>query len=209
MDNEENQKREVFKEYITSVNTYIKKRRRIIISIGIFIIIFAIVIKIFFGTLELYNIFGYPKNKVRYYEVFINSTQIESNTLIDKKVPIIPYLINMNSIYLSTSEIEGNYGNTFTSDNSEHYYLNIRSYKCYYGGFQTGCINNSQEMTKTKDEKFTNLKIVKLSNSNEIMYDGKLINDIKDYVTSSGTYYIEITSKYKFTNNKIYFYFEN
>jgi uncharacterized membrane protein len=56
---EEKQKNEVIMEYMKSTNEFHKYRKKRFIIISLIIIFIIIVIKVFFGTIELYNIFGY------------------------------------------------------------------------------------------------------------------------------------------------------
>jgi hypothetical protein len=204
------QKNEIIVEYMKSTNEFHKYRKKRFIIISLIIIFIIIVIKVFFGTIELYNILGYPSSKARYYKVTVNDKQVEVVYTFDRKIPLIPFLVNFNSVYLGNSNIKNDdNGLVFYKDGSENYYINISSYKCYYNGVQVECTNNKQNMIATNDEKFTKLTITRTTNPYEIIYDGDFVNNITPYITVRGEYCIEITSRYGLNTSIIHFYFAN
>lgn len=187
-----------------------KNRRKKIIKLFSIIIIIVLIIKVFFGTIELYNVFGYSKSKARYYKVTINDKQVPVSYTLRHKVPIIPYLVNFNSYYLGNSYIKGQDNNTFKADGSSKYILNINSFSCYYDEkYLIECTNNGQYMKENNDTKYSNLKITRTSNPYNEVYNGKYIDDITPYVTTNGIYHIEITAKYGLIETKVYFYFDS
>ena len=164
-------------------------------------------IKIFFGTIELYNVFGASPSKARYYNVTVNNKQIAVSYISTKKIPIIPFLINFNSVYMGNSYIKGDdTGNFFYNDGSDKYIIDINSYSCYYKNIQIECTNNEQNMKQNTDTKYTNLSITRTTNPYKKIYTGKYIDDITSYITEKGNYHIEITAKYGLMETKIYFY---
>jgi hypothetical protein len=198
------------KEYMKLSKEYHLGRRKKIVAIFLIVIALFGAIKIFFGTIELYNIFGYPASKARYYKVTVNDKQVAVSYTFDRKIPIIPYLVNFNSVYLGNSNIvNDDTGNIFYEDGSENYFININSYKCYYNDMQTECTNNNQNMIDANDEELTKLTITRTSNPYETVYEGDFINDIAPYITIKGQYCIEITTKYGFNESVIHFYFYN
>ncbi len=102
---EEELKKEAILEYMKSTNELHEERKRKFIIISLTIIFVIIVIKVSFGTIELYNIFGYPSSKARYYKVTVNDKQVAVSYTLRRKIPLIPYLINFNSTYLGNSHI--------------------------------------------------------------------------------------------------------
>lgn len=181
-----------------------KKKIAIITSI-IIIIIFAI--KVFFGTIQLYNVLGAPPSKARYYNVTVNNKQVAVSYISTKKIPIIPFLVNFNSVYMGNSYIDGDdKGYYFYNDGSEKYIIDINSYSCYYENIQTECKNNKQNMKHNTDTKYTTLSITRTTNPYKKIYTGKYINDITSYIGENGIYHIEITAKYGLIEAKIYFY---
>lgn len=75
-----------------------KSRKKKIIIITSIILIIITVIKIFFGTIQLYNVFGASPSKARYYNVTVNNKQVAVSYISTKKIPIIPFLVNFNSV---------------------------------------------------------------------------------------------------------------
>lgn len=184
-----------------------KSRKKEIIVITSIILIIITMIKIFFGTIELYNVFGASPSKARYYNVTVNNKQIAVSYISTKKIPIIPFLINFNSVYMGNSYIKGDdTGNFFYNDGSDKYIIDINSYSCYYKNIQIECTNNEQNMKQNTDTKYTNLSITRTTNPYKKIYTGKYIDDITSYITEKGNYHIEITAKYGLMETKIYFY---
>ena len=184
-----------------------KSRKKKIIIITSIILIIITVIKIFFGTIQLYNVFGASPSKARYYNVTVNNKQVAVSYISTKKIPIIPFLVNFNSVYMGNSYIKGDdTGNFFYNDGSDKYIIDINSYSCYYENIQIECTNNEQNMKQNSDTKYTNLSITRTTNPYKKIYTGKYIDDITSYITEKGNYHIEITAKYGLIETKIYFY---
>ena len=184
-----------------------KSRKKKIIIITSIILIIITVIKIFFGTIQLYNVFGASPSKARYYNVTVNNKQVAVSYISTKKIPIIPFLVNFNSVYMGNSYIKGDdTGNFFYNDGSDKYIIDINSYSCYYENIQMECTNNEQNMKQNTDTKYTNLSITRTTNPYKKIYTGKYIDDITSYITEKGNYHIEITAKYGLIETKIYFY---
>ena len=178
-----------------------------IIVITLIILIIITVIKIFFGTIQLYNVFGAPPSKARYYNVTVNNKQVAVSYISTKKIPIIPFLVNFNSVYMGNSYIKGDdTGNFFYNDGSDKYIIDINSYSCYYENFQIECTNNEQNMKQNTDTKYTNLSITRTTNPYKKIYTGEYIDNVTSYIREKGQYHIEITAKHGLTETKIYFY---
>lgn len=185
------------------------RKKKFIIIFSIIAIIIAI-IKIFFGTIELYNVFGASPSKARYYYVKVNDKQVAVSYISTKKIPIIPFLVNFNSVYMGNSYIEDDdTGSRFFQDGSNEYIVNIDSYSCYYNDIQVECKNNTQKMKRNDDDKYPTLTITRITNPHEVVYKGKYIEDIAPYITTRGQYHIGITAKHGLTTDDVYFYFEN
>lgn len=196
---------------MNKLNKEIKKtKKKKIIIIGTIVILLILIIKIFFGTIELYNIFGGSPSKARYYYLTVNDKQVAVSYISTKKIPIIPFLINFNSVYMGNSYIEDDdIGTFFYQDGSDEYKINVSSYSCYYQNIQTECKSNQQEMKKNNDEKYPMLTITRITNPYEVVYQGKIVEDIKPYITKRGQYHIEITAKHGLVETEMYFYFNN
>jgi hypothetical protein len=144
------QQKELLIEMNKLDNEMRKARKKKIIVITLIILIIITVIKIFFGTIQLYNVFGAPPSKARYYNVTVNNKQVAVSYISTKKIPIIPFLVNFNSVYMGNSYIKGDdTGKFFYNDGSDKYIIDINSYSCYYENFQTECTNNEQNMKQS------------------------------------------------------------
>ncbi len=202
-------KKEALKEYVESNREYINgAKRKFGIIFGIIVII-LVAIKVFFGTINIPNIFGFPSSEARYYIVKVNDKQVPVSYNHRHRIPIIPFFVNLDSHYLGNNYIEGDYGFTFNDDNLNEYIVTISSNSCYYENkYQVECTKNTQDMKENTDTKYTNMKITRITNPHETVYDGKVLKDIKTYLTKKGQYHIEITAKYGLNESKVYFYFE-
>ena len=209
----EKTKQKAILDYMQSSHEFYEKyhKTKKIKFLIIALIVFAIImIKIFFGVIEIPNIFGYPPSNARFYKVKINNEQISVSYDLKHAFPIIPFLIHFNSYYLGNSDIYGtDTGPFFKQNGSDKYIIDISSYSCYWKNIQVECKNTKQEMKENKDTKYTNLTITRITNPYEIIYDGKYIDDFTNYVKEKGEYAVVITAKYGLTESKVYFYFEN
>lgn len=201
------QQKEFFIEMNKLDNEIRKARKKKIIVITLIILTIFTVIKIFFGTIQLYNVFGAPPSKARYYNVTVNNKQVAVSYISTIKIPIIPFLVNFNSVYMGNSYIKGDdTGNFFYNDGSDKYIIDINSYSCYYENFQIECTNNEQNMKQNTDTKYTNLSITRTTNPYKKIYTGEYIDNVTSYIREKGQYYIEITAKHGLIETKIHFY---
>lgn len=201
------QQKELLIEMNKLDNEMRKARKKKIIIITLIILIIITVIKIFFGTIQLYNVFGASPSKARYYNVTVNNKQVAVSYISTKKIPIIPFLVNFNSVYMGNSYIKGDdTGKFFYNDGSDKYIIDINSYSCYYENFQTECTNNEQNMKQNTDTKYTNLSITRTTNPYKKIYTGEYIDNVTSYIREKGQYHIEITAKHGLIETKIYFY---
>lgn len=201
------QQKELLIEMNKLDNEMRKARKKKIIVITSIILIIITVIKIFFGTIQLYNVFGASPSKARYYNVTVNNKQVAVSYISTKKIPIIPFLVNFNNVYMGNSYIKGDdTGNFFYNDGSDKYIIDINSYSCYYENIQIECTNNEQNMKQNTDTKYTNLSITRTTNPYKKIYTGEYIDDVTSYIREKGKYHIEITAKHGLIETKIYFY---
>lgn len=201
------EKKQAFLEMSKASNELSKhKRKKFLIIISIIVSI-ILIIKIFFGTIEINNIFGYPNQSTRFYKVTINDKLISSNYILRHTIPIIPFLVNINSFYLGTNYVTQSNGVNFISDGSDKYLIDIESYSCYTGEYQIRCNNEKSDMKKENDTKYSKMTIVRTNNPYEEVYNGPFINDITSYVSKKGVYAITITAKYSLIETEVYFYF--
>lgn len=205
----EKQRKEILVE-INEVNNEIRSDRKKKVFIGILLIIAIIIlIKLIFGTIEINNIFGYPKNKARFYKLTMNDKTISVGYELTHKLPIVPFIVNLNSDYMGGNHIQDDEdGVYFYPDDSEQYIIEIKSYSCYKGDYQVECVYDNQNMKENYDTEYTNLKIVRTSNPYEEIYNGRFVNDITKFVEEKGVYYVGITAKYSNVETDVYFYFK-
>lgn len=206
---EEDKIRKEYFEDVTELNKKIRKERGKKLLIIFSIILLVVVgIKIFFGTIEIYNPFGYPSNKARFYKVSVNDEFITVGYNLNQKITLIPFLINFNNSYLGQNNITNDLdGAEYIPDGSDKYIIDISSYSCYEYGYQVECLNDEQNLKENNDTKYTKLKITRTNNPYEIVYDGKYINDITKYVKDKGIYCVSITAEYSLVEAEVYFYF--
>jgi len=172
------------------------------------IIILVAIIKVFFGTIEINNLFGYPPSQSRFYKLSINNEIITTGYTLKHTIPVIPHLVNLNSYLIGSSNIiEDKDGTYFYPNNSEKYIIDIKSYTCYKEGYRVECKDQNREMKETTDTKYTNLTITRTNNPYEEVYSGEFKNDITSYVQEKGVYCVEVTAQYSLVETKVYFYF--
>lgn len=190
---------------INRLNRIIRSKR---LQKVLLVVIILIAVKLIFGTINIYNIFGYPSNKARFYKVTVNDTLVTVSYSSSHQIPIVPFFINFNSSYIGSSSIDGDNDPIVSDDGSLKYIINIASYSCYSGERQVECKNDTQDMKINDDTKYSNLKISRLTKPFITSYDGKFINDITPYLKDKGRYYVEITAKHGLVTTKIYFDFD-
>ena len=205
----EQQRKEAFVEYVRTTNELKRERKKKQLIIVIIIVLVIVIIKIFFGTIELYNIFGASPSKARYYNVTVNNKQVAVSYISTHKIPIIPFLVNFNSVYLGSSLVDGNDDGSYYADDSKEYIIDVNSYSCYYQDIQTECKDNQQELKKNNDEEYSLLTITRITNPHEVVYQGNMTEDIAPFITKKGQYHVEITAKHGLVETKMYFNFEN
>ena len=167
-----------------------------------------LVLRIIFGPVNIPNIFGYPSSSARYYKVLINEEHIPVNYNLKHTIPIIPFMVNINSFYLGNNYVVG------SNNDSEYIYyeeimnIKISSHSCFSKKMNTQieCKYDSQITKENKDEKYTNLAITKIGKEYGSAYNGEFVNDIAPFIKEKGRYHIEITSKHGLVETKIYFY---
>lgn len=194
---------------LSILNQQIKEeKRRKTLGISISVIIVIIILRLVFGTIEIPNIAGYPKSKAKYYKVMVNDTQVTVNYTTINKIPIVPFLVNFNSVYLGTSNMVDVHNLIFKAEKSEKYELKISSYNCYINKTQVECKYDNQTMKIDNNLKYTKLKITRITNPWEEVYNGPFIKDFTKYVKEKGEYCIEITAEKFLTKTEVYFYFD-
>lgn len=89
---EEDKLRKEYFEDVSNLNTQIRKERgKKLYRIIVVLILVIGIIKILFGTIEIYNPFGYPASKTRFYKVTVNNEFVTVDYDLNQKIPIIPF----------------------------------------------------------------------------------------------------------------------
>lgn len=117
---------------INKINREIKKgRKRKWFLIVLTVLILFSIVKLFFGTIEISNILGYPSSNARFYKVKVNGDAISVNYTLTHRIPVIPFILNFNSSYYGGSSITGDSDTEYLSNDSNEYIIDIESYSCY------------------------------------------------------------------------------
>lgn len=201
-------KKEALKE-INYANREMRKENKKKIIKWIFILILLIVlIKLFFGTINIPSPFLYTKNRL--YVVTVNDITSTIGIVETKTVPLIPYLINFKSHYSTFFNGEKEWSH-FSINEGEKTILDIKSYNCFTTlkntKKQLGCQDQGENSIEelTNDTTYT-LFIRKTKPNVKNLYKGKFINNITNYLNEKGTYIIQITGKYKNIESNIIFW---
>lgn len=190
------------REYITR-NKYKPLKLLLIILLPI------ILIKCLFGTINIPNIFGYPSYKARYYNVKVNNEQIPVFYTIRHRIPLIPYLVNLDSYRIGTNYVSGIDTNYYNGKNKDIYIIDINSFSCYSKkDYQVECTINTQKMKENNDTKYTKMRITRITNPYKKLYDNKYIKDISHYIKQKGIYTVEVIAKHSLVETTLSFEIE-
>lgn len=200
---------EAYKECVRT--DYKWKRKIMFVSLKVITIttLVVILIKVLFGSIELYNVVGYPKYKVRYYQVMVNGKDYDSEFVIKNKKSLIPSLIYFTSYYKGTNFVVGGKEKQPEADGSDEYRIGIKSYSCYKGKYQVKCENSSQYMRKNYDTKYVKMLITKIDDGVKEIYQGAFMKDIAQFVSEKGVYRVEILALFDSVETTISFKFHN
>ena len=215
MDNGDNENNTIFekereidlRELNNSTNMLINyNKRKFIVIMGVFLII--VILRVILGPLNIPNIFGYPSSSARYYKVLVNDEHIPVNYNLKHSIPIIPFIVNINSVYLGNNYVAGGNNDSLYVDYKDVMNLNINSYSCFSEKMNTQieCKYDNQITKENSDEKYTKLVMTKIGKEYGSAYNGEFIVDIAPYIKEKGRYHVEITAKHGLVETKIYFY---
>ena len=211
----ETRRRKAASKYFKSVQELKEERKNKFIYILCIIIFILFAIKLIVGEIVIPIPFEYKDNRL--YEVYLNDLDMTVEVEDEKKITIIPYFLSFvqryHGVYIGTLDIYENI------EDSPYYKLKINSYNCYAQmpsleenekiNYKISC-NTEQEYIKEKTFDTTyNLHIKRTHRGKEtILYDGKLISDITEYIVEKGRYLIMITGNYNNVESKIYVSFD-
>lgn len=213
---DEKAQKEALKELNEGLKETRKKKRKIKIVVVIIYIVLFFVHQFFIGNIsgEIPDFLGFklintPSVELKEkYSIKINN----SNNLgyyISKQFsfPLVPFIIDI--VDGRERIIEGL--DNFAVDADSKVILNTRVLKCYsnYAGKRVNetCNKNSkyEQTNKIKNK----LKIVKSEfPRDEVVYDGKIIEDVSEYLKTEGKYKIYLYNKKWFTTTNVKFEIE-
>lgn len=185
------------------------KKKKIIVTLTIITLVVAF-IKIFFGTIEIYNPFGYPSTSSKFYKVSVNNELTNSHYTVKHTIPLIPFLVHFDSYYMGNSDVRDDLENDkLNIKEPNKVIIGIEEYKCFSKDMhRIECKNIHQKMEKTNEEKIKSMVITKISNPHGEVYNGKYMKDISKYVKDKGIYHIQIVVGHSLTRTKVYFYIQ-
>ena len=85
----------------------VSSRRKKFAIVSIVLVLLIIFIKTVFGTIQIYNVFGYPRDRIRFYKLTVNDKAISVDYNLNHNIPIVPFLINFSSNYVGSNDIKG------------------------------------------------------------------------------------------------------
>jgi len=138
----------------------------------------------------------------RLYVVEINDEKINVNANEKRKKTILPFVLNF-SLYSSEMFYYYDSPNPVIVNLNDPIKLSFNEYICFSDTLgidsQVACTDHIKEISrkiKVKDGEYK-LVIHKSHGTGKLMYEGKIIKDITEYLPDKGWYFIEITGKYE------------
>lgn len=215
----EEEKIEALKEF-NIVREEAKKEKfanffRNLIFITAIVIGLVVLFRIFFGTIEIHNPFGYEKN--RFYQVTWNEKTVTVWNSEHNRIPLIPWLVyfNSNSFHVYRGELE----NLLDLEEADRYMLTIKSYSCHDEKLEKRiqCKSEENHVKEIKQDTIYTLKIDKRTYNPptedkeeswdvETIYEGPFIEDVTKYIEDGAEYYFLITGKYGTVITESHFY---
>lgn len=213
---DEKAQKEALKELNEGLEETRKKKRKIKIIVVVIYAILFFVHQFFLGTIngEIPDFIGFkliniPSVELKEkYSIKINgSNNLKYHISKQFRFPLIPFIIDIvdgrENIVLGLDNM--------VIDADSKVILNTRVFNCYsnYAGKRVNetCNKNSkyEQTNKIKNK----LKIVKSEfPRDEVVYDGKIIEDVSEYLKSEGKYKIYLYNKKLFTTTNVKFEIE-
>lgn len=190
--NQNHENRDEMLKKIKKNNIELKLRECMALIIVIAGIVF---IKLYFNTVTITSPFRYPPQKTRGYVISVNNEEISSINKTEENITLIPYFLYFKRKYNGFNDING-LDATYYGYNQSKYIIDIKSYKCFYNTFQVQCSTKSDGKELVEDVTYNNMRIIKIAETSEEIYNGQYITDISKYLIKSGDYQVEITGSY-------------
>ena len=211
---DEKAQKEALKELNKSLEVDRKKRKRIILSLLVVYLFLVIVYQTIIGVLpgENPDFLGFKIIPIKdiqtkeKYEISINNyDKLDYYIQKDFKFPIIPFLVDMID-YDSDSLGDGE---PIVIKSNNGFKIKYKVYNCY-SDYAGKLVNEKCDSHIVKYEEIDikhKLKIIKEEfPKDEILYDGKYIEDISYYLKDKGEYKIVLYYKKKFITTKVQVY---
>ena len=211
---DEKAQKEALKELNKSLEVDRKKRKRIILSVLIVYLFLVIVYQTIIGVFpgENPDFLGFKIIPIKdiqtkeKYEISINNyDKLDYYIQKDFKFPIIPFLVDMID-YDSDSLGDGE---PIVIKSNNGFKIKYKVYNCY-SDYAGKLVNEKCDSHTVKYEEIDikhKLKIIKEEfPKDEILYDGKYIEDISYYLKDKGEYKIVLYYKKKFITTKVQVY---
>lgn len=211
---DEKAQKEALKELNKSLEVDRKKRKRIILSLLVVYLFLVIVYQTIIGVLpgENPDFLGFKIIPIKdiqtkeKYEISINNyDKLDYYIQKDFKFPIIPFLVDMID-YDSDSLGDGE---PIVIKSNNGFKIKYKVYNCY-SDYAGKLVNEKCDSHTVKYEEIDikhKLKIIKEEfPKDEILYDGKYIEDISYYLKDKGEYKIVLYYKKKFITTKVQVY---
>lgn len=211
---DEKAQKEALKELNKSLEVDRKKRKRIILSVLVVYLFLVIVYQTIIGVLpgENPDFLGFKIIPIKdiqtkeKYEISINNyDNLDYYIQKDFKFPIIPFLVDMID-YDSDSLGDGE---PIVIKSNNGFKIKYKVYNCY-SDYAGKLVNEKCDSHTVKYEEIDikhKLKIIKEEfPKDEILYDGKYIEDISYYLKDKGEYKIVLYYKKKFITTKVQVY---
>lgn len=211
---DEKAQKEALKELNKSLEVDRKKRKRIILSVLIVYLFLVIVYQTIMGVLpgENPDFLGFKIIPIKdiqtkeKYEISINNyDKLDYYIQKDFKFPIIPFLVDMID-YDSDSLGDGE---PIVIKSNNGFKIKYKVYNCY-SDYAGTLVNEKCDSHTVKYEEIDikhKIKIIKEEfPKDEVLYDGKYIEDISYYLKDKGEYKIVLYYKKKFITTKVQVY---
>ena len=213
---DEKAQKEALKELNKSLEVDRKKRNRIILSILIIYLLLVIVYQTIIGVLpgENPDFLGFKIIPIKdiqtkeKYEISVNdNNNLDYYIEKDFKFPIIHFLVDMIDY---DSDSLGN-GNPIVISSNNGFKIKYKVYNCY-SNYAGKLVNEKCDKHTVKYEEIDikhKIKIIKEEfPKDEVLYDGKYIEDISYYLKDKGVYKVILYYKKKFITTKVQIYVE-
>lgn len=166
------------------------------------ILIIAIIVGIH-GPFVINNFFGYPSSSNRLYELKINDRLVNVNSYYSFKVPIIPYVLYVDSNNDDDFFVNETYG-AAEFDLNNKFNIELNTYECYYQNNRVRC-RDFKDKTKKKKYHLKEISITKMKDDGEssVVYKGKYLKDISKYINEEAYYDINFYGSYGFTKFEV------